>query len=254
MLVNGRILTAESGLGIPHLIVVAFDFEDFRESQPPIATAERLGSTATNERGEFTLEFSRRAFARNDPEGRPDLTVAIYPPVVAGADRDWNRPIFTVPGARVNAGESEAFVIYLPAALLQQHGVPVSAGPRQETEASDAPASLARAIAMRQQSLNAFQAALTPAIRRTLQQHRATAQRVRQLAAGRPRYRGPSPFFVAPGEEAEPIIRQARERGLALLANAKPRGMTLRLTADELASLGVDEAAARPVRLLSPPT
>jgi hypothetical protein len=85
--VFGRLLLLHNGTPLRNLIVAAYDF-DQAASRPPsrsdLARAQRLGSSPTDPRGEFSIEFTEREFATAHSEPRADIVVAVFAPDIAG--------------------------------------------------------------------------------------------------------------------------------------------------------------------------
>ncbi len=128
----GYVLVRETNVGIPRLVVAAFDSGDAPEvirKQAPTAEVmrhlgRRISSVLTDERGRFELSTDDLAFTGNEP--RPNLVVAVFEP------EDILDPAHPYPKApekrvlymsvmpRVDAGAQEAFMIRLARAIVAE--------------------------------------------------------------------------------------------------------------------------------------
>ncbi|MEQ9484797.1 hypothetical protein [Coleofasciculus sp. F4-SAH-05] len=72
--VTGRVYESESGLGIPNLIVEAFDKD--------IAKSDNLGYVKTNSQGQFEITYTEADFKSlfERFEGNPDLYIVVQTP------------------------------------------------------------------------------------------------------------------------------------------------------------------------------
>ena len=134
-LINGRVVTKESGLGIPDLLVVIHDLDPGTESQDPDAghvegsdteselsnLGDRLGSRLTGKDGVFQFSFEDEEFrSRNENEKRPDLHLAVLAPEEPGFK---SRVLFTSSHIRHDAGRTEEYLIRLPRDILENAGI-----------------------------------------------------------------------------------------------------------------------------------
>ena len=102
--VSGRIYEAESGLGIPNLLVKAFDKDLLKKD-------DDLGETSTNSEGYFEIQYSQQDFA-DLWEGNPDLYIVV---------KTGDRVLYTnKKNYRRDASTDETFEIAIPKSVLQQ--------------------------------------------------------------------------------------------------------------------------------------
>ena len=95
--ISGRVTEKESGLGVPGLIVRAFDKDMFFD--------DLLGSVTTGSDGSFEIQYLRSDFS-DLFEAKPDIYLSVYaPPIRWLAD--------TKESVRWNAGADEQFTIVL---------------------------------------------------------------------------------------------------------------------------------------------
>src|SRR5437763_8020856 len=84
--ISGLVLVKETGIGIPNLLVAAYDCEADTDPARKAArpepdellrhTGRRLGSVLTDSKGQFCLNAEDLAFPGNDE--RPDLRIAVF--------------------------------------------------------------------------------------------------------------------------------------------------------------------------------
>lgn len=139
--ISGKIVVRESGLGIPNLVVVAYDVDPSSEATEEVAPgsagphpaivalhgpgslADRIGSAITDEDGAFELTYADDAFKVGDAhERRPDILLMVLAPEDAVAAPD-SGVLFTSRTVREDAGRTEQFVIRLPTQQLELAGV-----------------------------------------------------------------------------------------------------------------------------------
>ena len=103
--ISGRVTEKESGLGVPGLIVRAFDKDMFFD--------DLLGSVTTGSDGSFEIQYLRSDFS-DLFEAKPDIYLSVYaPPIRWLAD--------TKESVRWNAGADEQFTIVLDRSILGPH-------------------------------------------------------------------------------------------------------------------------------------
>jgi hypothetical protein len=137
----GKVVARQSGLGIPGLLVVAFDCDpgtapEERVSAGPQGRSgaapaprgqglhgDRLGSVVTDGTGAFTLTYEDDAFrVRNPQEGRPDLRLDVLAPEDATRSGDPHM-LLGSSTVRQHAGRTERYLIRLTADRLSRAGV-----------------------------------------------------------------------------------------------------------------------------------
>ncbi|HEY6220702.1 MAG TPA: hypothetical protein VIV65_11675, partial [Gemmatimonadaceae bacterium] len=125
--ISGRVIAKESGLGIPDLLVVAYDLDPQTRPEETIAAvadqggaidADRLFGVVTGKNGEFLVTFEDHEFQiRNPDERRPDLFLQVLAPEEPGRSLD-SRLLYASNAIRQNAGRVEQYLIRLPSDLL----------------------------------------------------------------------------------------------------------------------------------------
>ena len=141
-IVSGKVLLKESGLGIPDLLVVIYDFdpdvktsEDDQPSTPgAVATTspgngfgDRLGSVLTAIDGSWSLEYQDREFQiGNSKEKRPDLHLLVLGPEDADT-ADTPAVLYHSKLPRMNSGRREAALIRIASKQLQKLGIAIPA-------------------------------------------------------------------------------------------------------------------------------
>ena len=149
--ISGKIVLKESGLGIPDLLVVIYDFDPRTQPEetmaetsagssfPPSATTQeqvsgdRLGSVLTDKAGKFELAYKDSEFQiRNQEEKRPDLLLAVLAPEEIGRDLN-SRILYSSTSIRQNAGRLETYLIRLTQEQLKEAGISIPSGPTQES-------------------------------------------------------------------------------------------------------------------------
>jgi hypothetical protein len=133
--VSGQVVTQESNLAVPNVVVVLLDVDKPDEKQNEGleanglvlankitdafgALGDRLGSVTTDANGRFTLEYSDADFKNPNPgESRPDLLLVILGPDRPG-QKIAEQIVFYSADLRRNAGRTESYFIQLPTKLL----------------------------------------------------------------------------------------------------------------------------------------
>lgn len=134
--VQGRVVVAEIGSGIPDLVISVFDIDPASPGPvthvgPPLPEGkERLGSVLTDADGRFWLTFDEKRFSSGDGKpARPDLMLCVF-----GPDRpaESGKPVGLDPEQRLlyrtattlsDAAAIESFVIQLSREQLERAGV-----------------------------------------------------------------------------------------------------------------------------------
>ena len=118
--IGGRIVLAESGVGIPNLVVTLFDVapRDATSAQLETAKASRLGAVITGPDGGFEVIYPCESSARRDVS-----LVARAP----DGERE-GKQLYATPEPRRDAGAVEEFLITLTSAALVAAGVTPPAG------------------------------------------------------------------------------------------------------------------------------
>lgn len=109
--VFGRALNRETQQGIAGLLVEVLDKDD--------TVDDRLGSTITNQQGQFELIYARSDFQEQYLERKPDLYLRIK-------DAHGKVLLSTKDAVRYEAGHTEAFILQIPNDPSQPDTVPVT--------------------------------------------------------------------------------------------------------------------------------
>jgi hypothetical protein len=172
--VQGRVVVAETGTGVPDLVVSVLDVDPVPVSPPTHARPvqpggmERLGSVLTDAEGRFWLAFDEKRFAAGDGSpARPDLVLCVSGPDRPGSPGKPDgldleqRLLFRTVAPLTDAGDIESFVIQVEGAQLERAGVRLP----QTDEAVLGPAALRGRLQVQ------------------MQEHKAVAQVQREFAA-----------------------------------------------------------------------
>jgi hypothetical protein len=118
--IAGRILLAESGVGIPNVVVTVFDVAARDATSAPLETAKasRLGAVITGADGGFEVIYPC------EPTARRDVSVVVRTP---DGERE-GKQLYATPEPRRGAGAVEEFLITLTSAALVAAGVTPPAG------------------------------------------------------------------------------------------------------------------------------
>lgn len=134
----GYVLIKETNVGVPNLVVVAFDSRDVPgdssldgqrrpSSVQLLRMGRRIGSVLTDKQGSFAIDRENLEFQGN--EVRPNLMVAVFAPEdVRSLENPVSAPpedrlLFVTKIARADAGAEEAFVIRLLQAQLDRFNI-----------------------------------------------------------------------------------------------------------------------------------
>lgn len=159
--IQGKIVVMETELGIPNLIVQAFDINDTAStiyegasdykskkgnsgcllfglfSRPRNCNGENtsLGSTLTQANGEFIIEYDEDDFKTVSGKSRPKIQLYVQSPENALTEsKETPAIIYSSKPSNVNGGKVETFFIRIPSATLDQHNVRY---PKNEVEVID---------------------------------------------------------------------------------------------------------------------
>ena len=109
--VFGRALNKETQQGIPGLLVEVLDKDDTLD--------DRLGSTITDQQGQFELIYARSDFQEQYLDQKPDLYLRVK-------DAHGKVLLTTKDAVRYDAGHTEAFMLQIPNAPSQPEAVAVT--------------------------------------------------------------------------------------------------------------------------------
>jgi len=240
--IKGRVLLYETGAPVANVVVAAFDIDSSADAALlAVRSMDRLGSAATDERGEFLIEFTEAEFLdAADRERRPDILLAIYPPDIAGTRQPEEvAPLYRSQHPRSDAGREEGFVILLPAQLLRERGVPVFHTGREPTHESVS-ASIARTVSNRAATAKIVREALRPEVSRRSMVRKTARQAALRLMGGMPHRGASADRFVPHGADGTTVVTAARRAGVERLASMEPRGMRVRLAKGVGEALGLE--------------
>jgi hypothetical protein len=255
--ISGYLLVRETGVGIPNLVVTAFDSggasEVIQKQSPTAEVMKRLGrrmsTVFTDEQGMFFFSTEDLEFAGNEP--RPDLVIVVFAPEdIVDPAQPYPRPpedrvLYMSVVPRIDAGAQEAFLIRLSnSVLLEQR---VDAGRklyantleeqwRSEDALSDRMLDRHRFLLERKAD------ARKEAVERTKNLHGVpVAQRANEfLVVGKAKLSRPSEDSDGKVTHLEALQYKTVSNGLKKLKAAKAkRTMRLYLTDDDLAKVGL---------------
>jgi len=141
--VFGCVVVKETNVGIPNVVVAAYDGQDdvsrSNAGQSPAELlrhpARRIGSVLTDAKGHFVLTAEDLSFTGN--ETRPDLLIAVFAAEdVQGVNNPVplppeDRVLYLSAKARVDAGAEEAYVIRLLQAQVDKFQIPLTMASQQ---------------------------------------------------------------------------------------------------------------------------
>lgn len=253
--IRGYVIVRETGVGIPNLVVTAFDSggapEIIRKQKPTAEVMKHLGrrisTVFTDEQGVFSISTEDLEFTGNEP--RPDLVIVVFAP------EDIDDPAHPYPAppedrvlymslARIDVGAQEAFPIRLSLSVLRKKRIESSRGYVNSLDAQwDAQDAITNRLLQRHRFLLESKAdARKEAVEKTRNLH------------GVPVAQRKSPFLVvgkanlsrmedgADGKvtRIETLQHKSVAEGLKNLKNAKSkRTMRLYLTRENLTQLGI---------------
>lgn len=143
-IISGKVTVKETGAGIPDLVVVLYDIDPGEENEEfpgekskasgVSEVADRIGSVLTEADGSWSIIYDDASFqVLNPTEKRPDVQLMVFPPEDADQE-DAPEPLFTSKVLRANSGRTEAYMIRIPQQALENAGIPVPAGTKEETD------------------------------------------------------------------------------------------------------------------------
>src|ERR1051325_8451471 len=136
--IEGKVLVKETLVGVPNVIVTAYDIdlepnrdEVFNTSIDPgvdfwskFKNGDRLGSVVTDKNGLFSLIYDDNAFRSNYVEKRPDIILVVTAPEQQGIE-PCPTILYISCNIRKNAGRIENFIVWIPSQLLAKVGIKV---------------------------------------------------------------------------------------------------------------------------------
>jgi hypothetical protein len=154
--ISGRIVVRETGIGIPALVVTAFDLDPGTKPEELVATdsgsdgvatltaarkgfpGRRLGSTLTDESGGFRVTYEDDDFRlpggeQNRKEIRPHLFLTVFAPEEPDSAAKPHI-LFASQAIRQNAGRTEQYFVRLSAEDLAKASIALPTTPIDEVE------------------------------------------------------------------------------------------------------------------------
>src|SRR4029453_6337369 len=144
-MIDGRVTVRGSNVGIPGLIVSAYDLNSCSPITPSAgspgangdgdASRPRLGSAITGRDGDFLPTYVDQDYQDGERGRRPNVAIAISPPERGAPSTDEEfRPIWT--DIRRSAGRVETFAVAVDEAWLDRAEISAPGGPRDQARAS----------------------------------------------------------------------------------------------------------------------
>ena len=144
--ISGKVFVKEIDIGIPNLLIVAYDIDDPKSSDisnlkknlqtNPFWTllpGDRLGSVTTDRNGEFQLIYDDSAYIKKheESERRPDVALFVLAPEepegrIDGISTSGNmnrKILYFSRELRINSGRIENYVIRIPKSILEQEKI-----------------------------------------------------------------------------------------------------------------------------------
>ena len=140
---QGRIVLSETGIGIPDLNVVFYDYDPGQKNEDQGVAegktvfsfvskfqGDRLGSVLTDADGNFLLNFSEKDFTIQESEKRPDLFFFILGPQKSErgnvfAENEAKRIIHLSSAPIANIGRQESLIIKIETKTLEKFNIPI---------------------------------------------------------------------------------------------------------------------------------
>lgn len=254
--IYGRVLVKESNVGVPNLVVAAYDSEreaqntvavPVRDSAPAPSLSERfgrrIGSVLTDQDGAFTFSFDELHFTGT--EARPDLLIIVFAPEdVQGIDNPYPLPpeqrvLYVSRVARSDAGAEESYFIRLLQAQLDKFDIPTSSTPSSAKSAEINSANVFNAVETFYNSRDSLKQKLAPRLQALLDkatQFRNQAQLKLKDFSAIPLPLRNSPTLLKDITQLESVQRSVLDRGTTRLSSYKG-SLQLSLTPEELSSL-----------------
>jgi hypothetical protein len=259
----GRVLVRETNVGIPNLVVAAFDSDVGEERrQVPVVDpnttmfdrlGNRIGSTLTDSKGDFVFDFADVEF--QNPEAaqggrlpRPDILLAVFAPEdTMSIDEPFPEPpekriLHFTKLPRVDAGLTEAFVIRLMQKQLSKLGIPEPGSPDAEIQSrmldiSRFASSVESGWILRDRLREQIGARVRQEAAKAKKISDTAKEKLKELTARRPETRGKGLFVPWLGS-TENAQKSAIEKGLNRIQRVT-RSFTMSLSEDELENLNL---------------
>jgi hypothetical protein len=252
----GRVLVKETGVGVPNLVVAAFDARleakdtaaaQIKSDRPSVPTMDRvgarLGSVLTDQDGSFSMTSEELVFPGND--ARPDLVLVVSAPEDT---QGTSQPLPLGPEQlvlymsrvpRVHAGSEEAYIIRLLQAQLDQFGLPTGgySGSDKQANADSRQLSDAyeRAWVFRASLSESVKPRLTDVLQRSAARKKLVAAKLGNLSAV-PRAMRSNPNLVTDPAKIAEVHQRVLKLGLDSLKK-RTIGIKLHLSAETIATL-----------------
>jgi hypothetical protein len=264
--IRGKLLVKESGIGIPNLIVVAYDLDPCTKAEElfelcssgrhrelwAAIQGDRLGSIISDEGGTFELEFDDSAFQVRNREVRPDLLLLVTSPEESNVEV-CPLVLHVSCGVRQNAGRLEHYLIQIPTEQLKKAGLRVPASHVLEPERPEDIRKRLKAEDEREQQIRDGVRELSRTRLQRLRKQREEVEKVLSspvsVLSAVPEAVRKTPNYLEPGDSIEKttldVITDAIETQLNDEQNpARQRGMIV-LTQEQRESLNIPENLVR---------
>lgn len=258
---HGYVLVKETNNGIPNLLVTAYDAEiNLRDLTADSATpntvlgpqtlerlGKRLGSVLTGQEGQFELSSEDLHFQGN--ESRPDLVLVIFAPEdVIDADHPYPYPpdkriLYISSVSRMDAGAEEAYFIRLLQAQLDTFHIQTSLTPPEEHETDST--QLFNATKAVWDFRENLRAKIAPALQIQVNNASAIRDKAKELTkdlTALPAHLRNNPFLLKDPSQLSHLQHTALSNGLNRLATKYKSTLDLKLSAQQLADLGLTTA------------
>jgi hypothetical protein len=255
--ISGKVVLAETGIGIPDLLVVIHDVDPGTEPEEALpggvitdsiarvapasrGIGDRLGSRLTHADGTFSFEYEDDEFrVRNPEEKRPDLLLLVLAPEGPGID-DSKRILYTSPEIRQNAGRTEQYLIRIPTAALTNADVSAPLDPSlARTNARTVIGKLDQALGYHAEIETAARAHATKKVADVRRQHDVTAKvvenRIVEAMLGMTSAEAERRRIVMPGENPQTMMLRTVEDNISQVVNTTPLVGYVVLDADQAA-------------------
>lgn len=263
----GYVLVKETNVGIPNLVVAAYDSEKSmqeivasrraKKDFSPDDLGRRISSVLTDQSGKFTLNRNELEFQGN--ESRLDLLIVVFAPDdVQNIDEPFPLPseqriLYVSTVRRQDAGAEEAFVIRLLQAQLDHFHIPISATMQgSEGDVQSYVDSVQKTVQ--------FRDTLRKKLQPSLQKEQKKAEKIQQLAQGKVKNLSAIPQYLREGkirnnqflingkqDLASNLVAKQDEaiaNGLKRFQTRQPV-MRLTLTKNDLEDLGLREVEGK---------
>lgn len=258
--ISGRIFVRETNLGIPNLVVAAYDsekslsdiinenYQSNKGFDPKIMShlGRRIGSVLSCPDGTFLLNNEELQF--QGTESRPDLLLIVFAPEdILEIDMPYPQPpekrilyISTVP--RTDAGAEEVYIIRLLQSQLDKFQIPAQEDDQQNTKALETQSTtlsdaIERSYQFRDDMKQKLSARLKDQESKTQGFKEMAKNKVKNLSA-LPLSKRDHPYLLNNTSELQTTQEKSIKDGLGNLNKYKP-SLTISLNAEDIKALGI---------------